>query len=111
MSAALPHAGAGRGRQWHPAHLSVQPGSKASQWGKQCRPAGINLCPAIGKQRSHSNCLKIRNSQIASEGGDGKFIATGVTHAVYLTREKGLGVVCTACINNIVLEIKRIHGL
>lgn len=32
------------------------------------------MCPATGKQRSHSNylILKIRNSQIVSEGGDGK---------------------------------------
>ena len=41
------------------------------------------------------------NSQMASEGGDGKFIATRVIDAVCLTREKGLGVVCTACVNNI----------
>lgn len=38
---------------------------------------------------------------MVSEGGDGKFIAATVTHAVCLARKKGLGVVCTACINNI----------
>lgn len=79
----------------------------------QCRSAGLNMCPAIGKQRNHSNyfILKIRISQTVSEGGDGKFIANRATHALYLAREKELGVVCTACINNIVLQIKRIHVL
>lgn len=119
VSAALPQAGGGSGRECHPAHLSVQPGS----WGRedpntasevsQCRSAGLSMCPATRKLRSHSNCLilKIRNSKIASEGGDDKFIATRVTHAVYLAREKGLGVVCTACINKILLQIKRIYVL
>lgn len=71
------------------------------------------MCPATGKQRSHSNylILKIRNSQLVSEVGDGKFIANRATHALYLARGKELGVVCTASINNTILQIKRIHVL
>jgi len=43
--------------------------------------------------------LKMNNSQMASEGGGGKFIATRVTHAGCLAGEKEQ--VFTACINNI----------
>lgn len=49
--------------------------------------------------------VKMSNSQMVSEGGGGKFIATRVPHAVCLAREEGLGVVCT------VLQIRRIHVL
>lgn len=45
--------------------------------------------------------VKMSNSQLASEGGDGKFIATRVPHAVCLTREEGLEVVRTVCVSNI----------
>lgn len=45
--------------------------------------------------------LKMGNSQKASEGDDGEFITTSMTSAVCLAVEKGHGVVCTACVNNI----------